>query len=149
MPPTQNIKICNFCSHSEDCCFKQKLNLCIPFMLWTNSIVFQASTTHNTALIQLPSWDTENLIYMQHPQKDLKNPCLTTRGDSCVMSAGGDRARVAEELARQQEQEDAGAGGYCTRVLPGKAHATEQCSSKMWPPYAPDYIGLGQGERLC
>lgn len=42
-----------------------------------------------------------------------------------------------------QEQEDAGAGGYCTRVLPGKAHATEQ-SSKIWLPYAPDYIGLGR-----
>lgn len=39
------------------------------------------------------------------------------RGDSCVMSAGGDRARVAEELARQQEQENAGAGGCRSRRL--------------------------------
>ena len=133
MPPTYNVKICNFSLHSGRLCFsKWKLNLCISVMPWTSYTVFQESNPYQTARNTVASPTHQAPDLQAVPQKSCENPGVTTHGNSCATSAWSLRRCQGRG---QPGQGAAGQGTRCWAVLLSNSlenSVATPCTSCTW-----------------
>lgn len=124
-------------------CLMWKLNSCRPLMPWPGYLVFQESTTHQVAHTTAVS-NKHQFIYSP-PHLKLWSPCLTTCGDTCVMSTEATWSpcnRGPSEMTRAGIGHCFGRMSLLWRGLHSAGQDSSQIQPPSYTPYAPGCIGL-------